>query len=49
MSGGPVVDDQGRLLGVVTSANTANGTGLAVPVVELQRLIDDARVDAAGC
>ena len=49
MSGGPVVDDHGRLLGVVTSANTVNSTGLAVPVVELEELLERGVVDSVGC
>jgi hypothetical protein len=40
MSGGPVVDEEGRLLGVAIGYDRATRTGIAVPVAEIADLLE---------
>lgn len=39
MSGGPVMDDAGRLVAVIVGTERGSGTGLAVPVREMRDLL----------
>ena len=39
-SGAPLVDDEGRLAGIVVLTNRTDGTAYAVTAAELRRLID---------
>jgi S1-C subfamily serine protease len=49
-SGGPLLDDEGRVVGVVFALETGRGTGLAVPVATLLDRLDEAVLSApAGC
>ncbi|MEX2324541.1 MAG: serine protease, partial [Nitriliruptoraceae bacterium] len=49
-SGGPVLDQQGRVVGVVFALEAERGTGLAVPVATLlERLHGAAMAPPAGC
>lgn len=49
-SGGPVLDQQGRVVGVVFALEVEGGTGLAVPVTTLIERLDAAELAApAGC
>jgi S1-C subfamily serine protease len=49
-SGGPLLDDDGRVVGVVFALETERGTGLAVPVTTLLERIDSAELEVpAGC
>jgi len=48
-SGGPLLDEQGRVVGVVFALDTASGHGLAVPVSTLlDRLDADAFAEPSG-
>jgi S1-C subfamily serine protease len=40
-SGGPLLDDAGRVVGVVYASETRTGYGLAIPVSSLRALLDD--------
>jgi hypothetical protein len=44
-SGGPVVDDAGRVRGVILLTDTRSGGGLIMPSREVSRLVRDAGVD----
>jgi len=49
-SGGPLLDDEGRVVGVVFALETGRGTGLAVPVATLLERLDEAELEVpAGC
>lgn len=49
-SGGPLLDEDGRVVGVVFALETGRGTGLAVPVATLLDRLDEARwAIPAGC
>ncbi|HEX9993450.1 MAG TPA: serine protease [Acidimicrobiales bacterium] len=52
-SGGPLVDEQGRLVGVVFAVESSTDLGLAIPVSALQALLADdgafAEIDPADC
>lgn len=47
-SGAPVVDDAGRVLGIVVLDNPTDGTAYAVTAGELQQLLRTHRVDGVG-
>ena len=49
-SGGPLLDDEGRVVGVVFALETERGTGLAVPVETLLDRLGDAELTVPeGC
>lgn len=49
-SGGPVLDVEGRVIGVVFALETSAGTGLAVPATTLMDRLDDTELSAPeGC
>jgi S1-C subfamily serine protease len=49
-SGGPVLDEQGRVIGIVFALEPGTGTGLAVPVETLLARLDAAALSRpAGC
>lgn len=41
-SGGPLIDDRGRVVGVVYAIQTSTGYGLAIPTATLRSVLDDA-------
>lgn len=47
-SGGPVLDRQGRVVGIVFALDTSSGLGFAVPVAELLERIERADFTAPG-
>jgi S1-C subfamily serine protease len=50
MSGGPVVDTAGRVVGVAIGVERNSGTGIAVPVDELEALLDgEGDPPSPGC
>jgi S1-C subfamily serine protease len=49
-SGGPVLDEEGRVVGVVFASEVERGTGLAVPATTLLERLDAAELSPpAGC
>jgi S1-C subfamily serine protease len=49
-SGGPLLDEQGQVVGVVFALETTAGTGLAVPATTLVERLDGADLaEPAGC
>jgi S1-C subfamily serine protease len=49
-SGGPLLDDDGRVVGVVFAVETERGTGLAVPAATLLDRLDETELPSpAGC
>lgn len=41
-SGGPLLDDDGRVVGVVFAIDTGNGDGLAIPIEALKQTVQEA-------
>lgn len=49
MSGGPVLDQEGHLAGIVVGNEVPTGQALAIPVSALRQIVDSGDVVAAGC